>query len=315
MRVASFDLGTNSTRFLLAEADAALARPRIATLRREMTITRLGEGVDRSGMLAPGAIERTLDALSAYREIIEDLGGAERYRVAGTSAMRDAANAQALIDGVRDVLDVDAEIVTGEVEARLSFLGAGYDIEGAENYGRLLVVDIGGGSTEIIIGRGSEIDACFSVPVGCVRMSERFLTGDPPGAAELAALRDHVEEAVREPVTAARSLGFGLMVGLAGTVTTLSGINLGLDSYEGPAIHHSRLAAESVDRLFARMSRQTLGERQGFMKLEPGRADVILGGTAVLAVLMRALEVSELLVSEKDILDGLVIDALGSRRA
>ncbi len=283
----------------------------VDTLQRRMTITRLGEGVDRTGRLSEAAIARTRAALRDFRDIMQAHGGAERIRVAGTSAVRDAGNAAELEEAVREVLGVQTEIIPGKLEAWLSFIGATYDLEEpVRAEGPILVVDIGGGSTEIILGYRDAIQMDFSVDIGCVRMSEKFLASDPPSPVELRAMESYITDALDVPLQLVDGSGFGLMVGLAGTVTTLSGISMGLDEYEGPAIHHSRLARSEVERLFAEMAIMDCSSRADFMRLEPGRADVILGGTAILLTLMRELQVAELLVSERDILDGLVMSSL-----
>ncbi len=312
MRVAAYDLGTNSTRLLLADATRdADGRPQIATLERRMTITRLGEGVGHTGRLATSAIARTRAALEEFHAVVQERGGVERIRVAGTSALRDASNAVELEGAVREVLGVHTEIIPGKLEAWLSFTGATCDLEEpATDGGPILVVDIGGGSTELILGSRDTIEMDFSVDVGCVRMSEKFLTSDPPAPGELNAMEAYVADALNEPLRRIAGAGFGLLVGLAGTVTTLSGINLGLAEYEGPAIHHSRLAHSDVERLYSEMASMDSSRRVAFMRIEPGRADVILGGTAILLAIMGELQVDELLVSEKDILDGLVISSL-----
>ncbi len=312
MRVAAFDLGTNSTRLLLADAvrDSG-GSLKVRTVERRMTITRLGEGVDRTGRLSEAAMARTRAALESYESIVREHGGADRIRVAGTSALRDAGNAAELERAVREVLGVQTEVIPGKLEAWLSFVGATYDLGGEVGPDdHVLVVDIGGGSTEIILGSRTAIDEDFSVNVGCVRVSEKFLDSDPPTPAELQAMEAYIAESLREAISRIASSGFSLMLGLAGTVTTLSGINLGLEEYSGLAIHHSRLGRAAVESLCSEMAAMSHTQRAHFMRLEPGRADVILGGTAILLALMRGLDTAELLVSERDILDGLVISSL-----
>ncbi len=311
MRVAAFDLGTNSTRLLLADVTRdASGYPTLVTLARRMTITRLGEGVDRTGRLSEPAVARTRAALEEFYSIVRENGGAERIRVAGTSALRDAENADELEKAVRTILGVGTEIIPGKLEAWLSFAGATYDLRVENQDAPILVVDIGGGSTEMILGNRISIQADFSVDVGCVRMSEKFLASDPPTPAELAGMEAYISAALRQPIARISAAGFHQMVGLAGTVTTLSGIHLGLSEYSGPAVHHSRLNRQTVEELYSAMSVLSSARRAEFMRLEPGRADVILGGSAILLTLMRALDVPELLVSEKDILDGLAISSL-----
>lgn len=306
-RVAAVDIGTNSVRLLVAEVSVKNGEPELETLQRIMRITRLGRGVDERGRLEDEAVERTAAVLRDYREII-GRENVEAWVVAATSAARDAANADEFLRLAEDIMGREPRVVTGEEEARLSFSGATYDLgELAPGSGPVLVADIGGGSTEMIVGTDGKILETHSLDMGCVRMSERFLEADPPLAEELERMEAHVSallEPVKEGILESSP---ELMVGLAGTVTTLSGIRLGLSSYDGEAIHHSRLTRDEVEELYGSLASLPLEERRDFMGLEPGRADVIIGGAGVLAVLLRELSFESLLVSEKDILDGLVI--------
>jgi exopolyphosphatase/guanosine-5'-triphosphate,3'-diphosphate pyrophosphatase len=309
MKAAGVDIGTNSVRLLVAEVDRGEDGPRLETLHRLMTITRLGEGVDEKGVLNGDAMRRTADVLRGYRELMRQ-EKAEAWEVAATSAAREAANADEFMGLVRGIMGKDPRVLSGKEEARLSFTGATYDLGALRpQEGAILVVDIGGGSTELIVGGDGEILEEHSVDVGCVRMSERFLVTDPPLAAEL----EEMEECIRSltsPYTALITRWSPqLMVGLAGTITTLSGLKQGLDRYDCEAIHHSWLTLDDVEGLYERLYSLPLEERRDYMRLEPGRADVIVGGTAVLKVLLQELGWNRFLVSEKDILDGLVITA------
>ncbi len=300
-RVAAVDIGTNSTRLLVADADDP-AGP-LRTVDRRMRITRLGQGVDATHRLAPEAIERTVSVLREYRDVIEQ-EGAQRVRAAATSASRDATNRDEFFAAGREALGgVDLELIPGEEEARLSFLGATTGLREPAPY---LVVDIGGGSTEFIAGT-QEPEGLLSVDIGCVRITEQFLHSDPPTAEELSqavsVVRDHLADVTRElpGVREARTL-----VGLAGTITTVAAIEMGLPEYDAERIHHFRLKREAAEDVFRTLATESLEQRRHNPGLEPGRADVIVGGAIVLVSILRAFEFDEMLVSEADILDGLV---------
>jgi exopolyphosphatase/guanosine-5'-triphosphate,3'-diphosphate pyrophosphatase len=300
VNVAAIDIGTNSVRLLIAdEAGREIERP--------MRITRLGQGVDVTGALLPEAIARTTAVLAEYRSLLQR-HGVTRVRATATSAARDAQNSQQFFDAAERALGSRPELLRGEEEARLSFRGAthGLSLESAP----FLIIDLGGGSTELVLGT-SEPEALISLQMGCVRMSERHLKADPPSASELqACFRDVRRELARArdvmDVRKARTV-----VGLAGTVTALSGMQLGLTRYDATQTHHSRLTRAQVEVLFARLSSATLAERRG-MLAEPARAEVIVGGTAVLLTLLQELGLDELLVSERDILDGLAASLVTS---
>ena len=309
MRAAGVDIGTNSVRLLVAEVGRGEYGLHLETLQRLMTITRLGEGVDERGILNEDAMRRTADVLRGYREIMQR-EETEAWEVAATSAAREASNAEEFMGIVREIMGKEPRVLTGDEEARLSFRGATYDLGSLRPMeGAILVMDIGGGSTEIIAGRDGEILEEHSVDVGCVRMSERFLASDPPHPIELDEMEGYIRSLV-SPLSAMIShWSPQLVVGLAGTITTLSGLKSGLDHYDGEAIHHSWLSLEDVEELYKRLYSLPLGSRRSYMSLEPGRADIIVGGTAVLKVLLQVLSVDRFLVSEKDILDGLAISA------
>lgn len=309
MRVAAVDLGTNSTRLLVA--DVASRRGELVTLERRMTITRLGEGVDQARVLTPAAITRTVDAVRDYREGIDSTGEVARIRATATSAARDAANRGELFAAVREVLGVEPELLSGEEEASLSFLGATVGLEQVAPP-PYLVVDIGGGSTELVVGTlGPEGFA--SIDVGCVRVSEAWLRSDPPAPEELSeavqVVREHLVEVARDvpAVKGARTL-----VGLAGTVTTVAAVELGLAEYDRDRIHHLRLGRAAVEDVFRTLATEPADLRRHNPGLEPGRVDVIVGGVVVLVTVLRTLGFDELLVSEADILDGLARSLLPS---
>ncbi|KUL55588.1 Ppx/GppA phosphatase family protein [Streptomyces sp. NRRL S-1521] len=306
-RVAAIDCGTNSIRLLVADADPATGR--LVDLDRRMTIVRLGQGVDRTGRLAPEALERTFAACREYAAVIAE-HGVERLRFVATSASRDAENRDDFVRGVRDILGVDPEVISGDQEAEFSFAGATKELAGRADLATpYLVVDIGGGSTEFVVGADS-VRAARSVDVGCVRMTERHLVhdgvvADPPSPEQFDAVRADIEAALdlaerTVPLKEARTL-----VGLAGSVTTVAAIALGLDEYDSAAIHHARLSQEQVRAITHRLTRATHAERAAIPAMHPGRVDVIASGALVLLSIMERAGAEEVVVSEHDILDGI----------
>jgi exopolyphosphatase / guanosine-5'-triphosphate,3'-diphosphate pyrophosphatase len=304
--IASLDLGTNSTRVLVARA----ADGRLEILDRRNTITRLGQGVGASGRLAPEAVDRTLACLREYREIL-DHHGVERMRVAATSASRDAANRDEFFDAVEALIGTRPELLSGDEEGRLSFRGATGELDPAT--GPFLVVDIGGGSTEFTVGT-DRVEGVMSVDIGCVRLTEKFLLHDPPQAEELSAcisLTDaYLDDVVREipAAAAARTL-----VGLAGTVTTVAAVEIGLETYDRDRIHHFHLTREAAEDVFRTLATEPRADRIHNPGLEEARADVIVGGCCVLVALFRRFGFDEMIVSEADILDGLALSLLDPR--
>ncbi|WP_187369730.1 Ppx/GppA phosphatase family protein [Fodinicola acaciae] len=303
-RVAAIDCGTNSIRLLVADVEnVGLNGALLSDVTRQMRIVRLGEGVDRTGMLAPAAIARTETALRDYAEEISRLG-AERIRMVATSASRDAGNADDFAAMVRSVLGVDPEVITGDQEARLSFAGAVRDLPPNIGQPPYLIADIGGGSTELVLGVDT-VTAAKSVNVGCVRLTERHLHDDPPTAAQIAAAEADVVAAIAEarqtvPVAQARTL-----VGLAGTVSTVVAIALGLPAYDATRIHHATATYEQVAEVTSMLLAATRAERAALPVMHPGRVDVIGGGATVLRVLMAEVGAASVVASEHDILDGI----------
>ena len=307
--VAAIDCGTNSIRLLIAEEDPASGGLR--ELDRRMEIVRLGQGVDRTGRLAPEALDRTLAACRAYAAAIREHGvPPERVRFVATSATRDAENRADFVGGVREILGVDPEVITGEEEAALSFAGATRELAGRPDaQPPYLVLDIGGGSTEFVLG-DERVRAARSVDIGCVRMTERHLVhegrvADPPSAEQVAAISADVEAALdlaaeRVPLTETHTL-----VGLAGSVTTVAGIALGLPAYDSARIHHSRVSLAQVAEISGRLLAATHAERAAMPVMHPGRVDVIGAGALILHLVMRRTGAQEVLVSEHDILDGI----------
>ncbi|MGW8064596.1 Ppx/GppA phosphatase family protein [Streptomyces ziwulingensis] len=306
-RVAAVDCGTNSIRLLVADADPATGE--LTDLDRRMTIVRLGQGVDRTGRLAPDALERTFAACREYAEVVKEYG-AERLRFVATSASRDAENRDDFVRGVLDILGVEPEVISGDLEAEFSFTGATRELAGRDHLGKpYLVVDIGGGSTEFVVG-DDHVRAARSVDVGCVRMTERHLVRDgavtdPPTKAQIAAMRADIEAALdlaeeTVPLREARTL-----VGLAGSVTTVSAIAQELPAYDSAAIHHSRVSRDRVREITGWLLRSTHAERSAVPSMHPGRVDVIGAGALVLLSIMERTGAEEVVVSEHDILDGI----------
>jgi exopolyphosphatase / guanosine-5'-triphosphate,3'-diphosphate pyrophosphatase len=315
-RVAAVDCGTNSLRLLVADVD--LAAGRLADVDRQMEIVRLGQGVDATGRLAPEALDRTLRALAGYAKIIRE-SAAGAVRMVATSATRDAANAADFVRGVEEVLGVAPEVLSGQDEAYLSFTGATAELPAGA--GPYLVVDIGGGSTEFVLGDGQPAGhppartgiSALSVDIGCVRLTERYLHGDPPARAEIAAAAADVEAALDQVAAAMPAASARTLVGLAGSVTTVAGLALGLAEYDPSRIHHARVPAAQVAGQTGTLLGQTHAERAALGVMHPGRVDVIGGGALVLDHVMRRFGFAEVLVSEHDILDGIAWSLAAAR--
>ncbi|MFJ8957036.1 MULTISPECIES: Ppx/GppA phosphatase family protein [unclassified Streptomyces] len=307
-RVAAIDCGTNSIRLLVADANPETGE--LVDLDRRMTIVRLGQGVDKTGRLAPEALERTFAACREYAEVIKE-HGAEKLRFVATSASRDAENRADFVSGVLDILGVEPEVITGDQEATFSFTGATKELTGRADLDKpYLVVDIGGGSTEFVVGDDT-VRAARSVDIGCVRMTERHLVAedgtvsDPPTPAQIEAIRQDIGEALdlvnqTVPLTAARTL-----VGLAGSVTTVAALALGLSEYDSTAIHHSRISFDKVAELTDWLLTSSHDQRALKPVIHPGRVDVIASGALVLRLIMEWIGAREVVVSEHDILDGI----------
>ena len=296
-RVAAIDCGTNSIRLLIAD----IANGNFREVVRDMEIVRLGQGVDQTKSFHPDAIARTLAATEKFSAQIKSKG-VEKIRFCATSATRDATNRSIFIDGVREILGVEVEVIPGEEEAALSFMGATKEL--MQNEAPFLVVDIGGGSTEFVIG-GTEVSAAKSVNIGCVRMSERHLNQQPPTSAQINAAITDIDMAIADaakvvPITTAQTL-----VAVAGTATTVAAAALELPSYDRHAIHLARISAEKVHKVAAMFQRLTRDEIANLGYMHPGRVDVITAGALVLSRVMAATGATEFVASESDILDGI----------
>ncbi|HEV3475685.1 MAG TPA: DUF501 domain-containing protein, partial [Actinomycetota bacterium] len=298
-RVAAVDMGTNSIRLLVARA----GDDDIVDLARDMVITRLGQGVDRTGRIDPAALRRTMDVLARYVGRARALG-AERVRVGATSAVRDAGDLRLLDRAVATLTGSPPEVLTGQREAGLSFLGATMALEREPPY---LVFDIGGGSSELVLGTG-EPEAAASVDIGSVRITERVGPADPPSAADLEAMRRVASEGLSEALAAVPPGRARTLVGVAGTTTTVQALALDLDRYDPEAIHHTVLTREAAERVTARLAEMTTAQRAVLPVMASGREDVIVAGCLILLQIFERWDFDRCVVSERDILDGLAIE-------
>ncbi len=308
-RRAAIDVGTNSTRLLVADATGSAAP--LDTLERRMTITRLGQGVNANRCLHPDAVSRTLTVLEEYREVLDKLG-VDGVRATATSAVRDASNRDDFLAPATELLGTAPEVLTGEEEGRLTFLGATAGLTDPAPY---LVVDIGGGSTEFVLGTTEpagaggvpQVTALMSVDVGCVRLTEAYLHSDPPTPEELSQAVSvvglHLADVDRLLPAA---IDAKTLIGVAGTVTTVAAVELGLPENDSEALHHFRLSHAAAEDVFRTLATEPAEARRHNPGLEPARVDVIVGGAIVLVAIMRHFGCEEMLVSEADILDGLI---------
>jgi exopolyphosphatase / guanosine-5'-triphosphate,3'-diphosphate pyrophosphatase len=310
-RLAAVDMGTNSTRLLVAESDGGGAAGPLNTVERHMHITRLGQGVNATKRLHPDAVERTLAVLRKYRDVM-DSNGVEGVRATATSAARDAANRDDLLGPAAEILGTPVELLSGQDEGRLTFLGATTGLDAPSPH---LVVDIGGGSTEFSVGTetlpgapgGHEVAGILSIDVGCVRLTEAWLHSDPPAPEELSQAISVVDAYLADVDRDLPAAGQApTLIGVAGTVTTVAAVEIGLAEYDPEILHHFRLTREAAEDVFRTLATERAADRRHNPGLEPARVDVIVGGAAVLVAVMRHWAFDELIVSEADILDGLV---------
>jgi exopolyphosphatase/guanosine-5'-triphosphate,3'-diphosphate pyrophosphatase len=304
-------MGTNSTRLLVAESDGGGPAGPLKTVERHMHITRLGQGVNATRRLHPDAVERTLAVLRKYRDVM-DSTGVEGVRATATSAVRDAANRDDLLRPAAEILGTTVETLSGQDEGRLTFLGATTGLDAPAPH---LVVDIGGGSTEFSVGTGTppggrgapEVAGILSVDVGCVRLTEAWLHSDPPAPEELSqaisVVGAYLADVDRDLPAAGQAR---TLIGTAGTVTTVAAVEIGLAEYDPEVLHHFRLTREAAEDVFRTLATEPAADRRHNPGLEPARVDVIVGGAAVLVAVMRHWAFDEMIVSEADILDGLV---------
>lgn len=312
-RVAAIDIGTNSTRLLVAEAGPADGPP-LHQVERLMRITRLGQGVDRTGALDPEAIDRTVAVLREYRSVMDALGvPAGSVRMTATSASRDATNRDVFFDAAEEAVGVRPELLSGDEEAEVSFRGATADLDPA--LGPFLVFDLGGGSTEFVYGTtgaDGSIEAQLSIDVGCVRLTERFFSADPPAPEDLTAAITYTDAWLDDVLRAIPQHGEArTVVGLAGTVSTVAAVEQGLATYDRAAIHGFVLEKDAAEDVFRTLATEARADRIHNPGLEEARADVIVGGCCALVAILRRLAIEQLVCSEADILDGLALSLLG----
>ena len=297
--VAAIDCGTNSVRLLVSDGERPLVRL--------MRITRLCKGVGATGRIQPAAIDRTLEVLRDYRNEMDRLG-VTRARMAATSASRDASNRDEFFDAAEAILGARPELLSGEEEAQMSFRGATSDLDPTD--GPFVVVDIGGGSTEFAVG-GTRLEGAVSVDMGCVRLTEKYLRSDPPLAEELTNALSIVEQHLQDVERALPGVTTPpRFIGLAGTITNVAAVEIGLADYDPDRIHHFVLSHEAAEDVFRTLATESLADRVHNPGLERQRADVIVGGCCVLVQIFRTFGFDECLVSESDILDGLVMSML-----
>jgi exopolyphosphatase / guanosine-5'-triphosphate,3'-diphosphate pyrophosphatase len=301
VRVAVVDMGTNSTRLLVADVDDG----GVKEIERRSTVTRLGRGVDTTQQLATEAIDDVANAVGEYIEIYEPLEP-DVVSVLATSAVRDAENSGAFIAELRERFAMNARILTGDEEARLTYLGA---VAGRPAADGTLVVDIGGGSTEIVVGCGQDMTFHSSLQVGTVRHTERHIRADPPTAPELEALAEDVRKVIFAELAAAEFFDIGIGIAVAGTPTSLAAIEQELDPYDPEKVHGYVLTLDGVQRMYSMLSGKTLEERLKVPGLHPGRAPTIVAGVVILIQVMRAFGLQRIEVSEHDILHGATLEA------
>jgi len=297
MRVAAIDCGTNSIRLLIADVQGENFRE----VFRDMEIVRLGQGVDQTGQFHPDAITRTLTAVDKFAAEIARRG-VEKIRFCATSATRDATNRELFINGVKERLGVAPEVISGEEEAALSFAGATKDLP--DSLAPFLVIDIGGGSTEFVIGTRA-VEKAKSVNIGCVRMSERHFKNDPASHEEIEAARKDIQTAIAEAASVVAIKSAKSLIAVAGTATTVAAAALELPEYDRYAIHLSRISADNVHKVSEMFLKMSRAERSALGYMHPGRVDVIGAGSLVLSEIVKAVGASEFIACESDILDGI----------
>lgn len=301
LRVAAIDCGTNSIRLLIADVE----NEKLTDVIRTMVIVRLGEGVDKTGEFSQAALARTFSALDEFAELIAE-HKPERVRFVATSASRDVSNREVFVSGINARLGIEPDIISGDEEAELSFLGATADLVNFDSapVSPYLVVDIGGGSTEFVLGT-TKPSATISTNVGCVRMTERHLVSDPPTAEQIAGATSDIDAAIDQAYSAVPIAEAKSLIGLAGSVTTVAALALGLAEYDSEAIHGSRISASKVHRVTQELLTMTRAQRATLGPMHEGRIDVIASGALVLDRIMARTGLSEVVVSERDILDGI----------
>jgi exopolyphosphatase/guanosine-5'-triphosphate,3'-diphosphate pyrophosphatase len=316
MKLAAIDIGTNSTRLLISGCEKKPSSTyKLTTLAREMEITRIGKNLDKTGLISKHSAEETMKVLANYLKKIKG-EGVESFRVVGTSALRKAKNTTWFKKLVNEKLGINVEVITGIEEAQLSFYGAlwGVDILSHQlDLKNILVIDIGGGSTEFILGSHEDkIILVQSIDLGCVNLTERFIknSAGKPGNQELTELNEFISTRLIDLVNKIKKQGFSILIGLAGTISTLAAVDLELIAYSKNKIHHHILSEQKIRQIYGLFCSVNLEERKKIAGLDPKRADIIMSGTAILLQIMNMLDAEKLLVSEDDILDGIVYSLL-----
>jgi exopolyphosphatase / guanosine-5'-triphosphate,3'-diphosphate pyrophosphatase len=325
MKIAAIDIGTNSTRLLISVAEkSSESKVRVEPILRAMKITRLGSGLEQSGKIGASNAVLTIEVLKEYKRLLKS-HNVSRYRAVGTRVFRQAENSDEFVKQVFLETGLDVEIISGTLEAELSFSGAIKEVEPYKIFGKakkvlrdcgksknVLVVDIGGGSTEFILGSAKEgtINYLSSVDIGSVILSEKFLPGDIPDNKSVADLLQFAEDKVKNTLEEISQIGFAFMAGLAGTISSLSAVNLEIGEYDREKIHGHILYRDMVIDIFKRFCSVDLKTRKKIKGLEPARADIIIGGTAILIKILEMLCLESFIVSENDILDGIVYSLL-----
>ena len=301
VRIAVVDIGTNSTRLLIGDVEGTS----VTEVERRTTVTNMGRGVDHSGLICSDAVDDVCTVIGDYKSRYEEMG-AERVRTIATSAVRDAVNGEAFIAELRERFGLDARLLTGEEEANLTYLGA---TAHRPDEGATLVFDIGGGSTELIVGSGTKVGFHTSLQAGTIRQSERHLTSDPPDPHELEELADEIRNLMDRAIAADPQAKASRAIAVAGTPTSLAAIDQGLEPYDPGRVHGYHLGMKRIQRMLSRLSSLPLAERLRVPGLHPGRAPTIVAGTVILVQVMRAFKIKEIEVSELDILHGSALSA------
>ncbi|MEA2016129.1 MAG: Ppx/GppA phosphatase family protein [Actinomycetota bacterium] len=311
MRLAAIDIGTNSTRLLLGD----YSRDIFSILERKMRITRLGSGLGENNTISKDSADKTLDILKTYNKLIESYN-VNKCRAVGTSALRTAKNRSDFISSAEKILGIRIDVIGGDEEARLSFYGATKDIIrdynksggiGKVNSKKILVLDVGGGSSEFILGeKSSRPDFIKSVDIGCVNISERYMNSDIPDAGQLNKMNNHIRKKLETTIKKIKNLKAGYLIGVAGTISTLASIDLRLDKYDSDRIHKHILEFGKIKEIYSYLCGLNLEDRKKVRGMDPGRADVIIGGTAIVINVLEMLGSEFICASEKDILDGII---------
>ncbi len=299
-KIAAIDIGTNTALLLVAEVTK---QNEIVPIAQEEKIVRLGQGVDRNENLNLEAIGRTLRAIREQVKIAEDLG-VEKILISGTSAVRDAANRETLVSEIKNNFGITMQILSGDEEAELTYFGA---LSNKNLQGDILLVDIGGGSTEFIFGTQQKIKHAFSLNIGSVRLTERFIRNDPITDTEYKSIR----RAVKEQLSSLKSLDAGQLMGIAGTITTMAAMHLQMDTYDSAKVDNSLLTISQAEKIVSDLKKETLSQRRKFLGLKPERADVILAGALILLEVMQHFKFNETLVSDRGVRFGLILQELG----